>query len=259
MDLRLTFDGVAEIYDRIRPEYPDEHFERIFECLPDNPRILEVGPGTGQATASLLDRGAHVTAVEFGPRLAAFLAAKFAEVPTLHVVNAAFEEADVPRNSFDAVVAATCYHWIEDRAKIERPLEVLKPGGWLAVINVIQVESLVDGGYYKRVQPIYDAFDNGKPSAWMPRTHDNVEPPIAPQLRASGRYQSVAVHRIKWDHTYSASQYRELLLSFSGTQAMPEPARTEMVDQLVAVINAEYGGVLTRPLSATLALAQAPA
>lgn len=259
MDRRLAFDGVAEVYDRARPLYPDEHFDRLFALLPDNAEVLEVGPGTGQASMALLDRGAAVTAAEIGPRLAAFLREKFAKETRLVVLNAAFEDVGVPHQSFDAVVAATCYHWVRGPARIERPLEVLKPGGWFAVINVLQVESDVDRGYFERVQPIYDAFDNGNPPGWTPRFHETAEPPIAGELRKSGRYESVAMHRIKWDQTYTSQQYRELLWTYSGTQSMAEPARSDMVDQLVAVIDDEFDGVLTRPLSATLMLAQAPA
>ena len=89
-------------------------------------------------------------------------------------------------------------------------------------------------------------------------THETVMPPIAVELGESGRYQSIEVFRIKWDQTYTSAQYRDLLWSYSGTQSMAEPARTQMVDQLVNVLDDEFDGVLTRPLSATLTLAQAP-
>ena len=51
---RRSFDGVAEIYHGIRPSYPAPMFEDLFRLLPSSPAILEVGPGTGQATRHLL-------------------------------------------------------------------------------------------------------------------------------------------------------------------------------------------------------------
>lgn len=74
-DPRLSFNEAAEIYDRVRPSYPAVLFDALFDLLPSKPEIVEVGPGTGQATKNLLARGASVRAVEIGPALAAILRA----------------------------------------------------------------------------------------------------------------------------------------------------------------------------------------
>lgn len=252
----MTFDGVADVYERARPSYPAKLFDTFFAALPKEPRIVEIGPGTGQATRSLLDRGAHVTAIELGPTLAQAVQSKFAGNPRLTVVNAAFEDAPLPGHSFDAVTVATAYHWIDATAQIERPLELLRPGGFLGVIDLIQVDSATDHGYFDHVQPIYDAY-GGSRSSWEPKAYDTVVPRIAERLSESGLYASVEVYRVPWDQTYTASQYRDLLWTHSGTQMMAEPARTAMVDELVAAVDSDFGGSVTRPLCATLTLAVA--
>ncbi|MEA3055967.1 MAG: hypothetical protein QOD30_1399, partial [Actinomycetota bacterium] len=66
MELRETFDTVAEQYERARPLYPDE----LVASIPGQ-RILEIGCGTGQLTRALLARGFDVTCVESGPHMAA--------------------------------------------------------------------------------------------------------------------------------------------------------------------------------------------
>jgi 16S rRNA (adenine1518-N6/adenine1519-N6)-dimethyltransferase len=43
-------------------------------------RILEIGPGLGVLTGALLERGAHVTAVEVDPRLISHLRTRFADI-----------------------------------------------------------------------------------------------------------------------------------------------------------------------------------
>ena len=63
---RTSFNNVADIYHRIRPGYPPALFDDIFGLLPARPHVLEVGPGTGQATRDLLARGATVRAIEIG-------------------------------------------------------------------------------------------------------------------------------------------------------------------------------------------------
>ena len=58
-------------------------------------RVVEVGPGIGILTAELLRAGAQVTAVELDPRLAAHLAARFADEPGLRLVEADFLDLEI--------------------------------------------------------------------------------------------------------------------------------------------------------------------
>src|SRR5215204_1404982 len=71
-ELGLSFEEVAEEYDRVRPGYPDELLETALELAglgPGSP-VLEVGPGTGKLTRLLVDRGLAVDAVEPGAEMA---------------------------------------------------------------------------------------------------------------------------------------------------------------------------------------------
>ncbi len=74
-------------------------------------------------------------------------------------------------------------------------------------------------------------------------------------LEADDRFHSVAVHHYDWNQTYTASEYRQLMLSYSGTQMMNEPDRTALVDDMEAFIRDRFGGTVTRPLVATLTTA----
>jgi protein-L-isoaspartate O-methyltransferase len=71
--LRATFDEAAERYDRTRPGYPPAVFDDLAELAGVGPgrRVLEIGPGTGQATVPLAERGCRIVAVELGAGLAA--------------------------------------------------------------------------------------------------------------------------------------------------------------------------------------------
>lgn len=72
-DIRLSFNEAAEIYDAVRPSYPEAMYDGLFGVLPTKPSVVEVGPGTGQATWDLLARGAVVHAVEIASSMAARL------------------------------------------------------------------------------------------------------------------------------------------------------------------------------------------
>jgi 16S rRNA A1518/A1519 N6-dimethyltransferase RsmA/KsgA/DIM1 with predicted DNA glycosylase/AP lyase activity len=62
----LLFGRAAQRYDLLRPRYPERAFDELARVLGGlgGARVLEVGAGTGLATAELLGRDAKVTALE---------------------------------------------------------------------------------------------------------------------------------------------------------------------------------------------------
>jgi len=71
--LRHTFNRAAEIYDRVRPDYPEALFDELVALagLAPGDHLVEVGGATGKATRPLARRGFRITCVELGAELAA--------------------------------------------------------------------------------------------------------------------------------------------------------------------------------------------
>lgn len=250
---RRSFNDIAEIYDEIRPGYPQAMFDDLFRLLPAHPLILEVGPGTGQATRDLLSRGAIVHAIEIGPSMAAKLREALPS-PALTITIGDFDEADVGEHGFDAVFSATAYHWISPKAQVDRPVSVLKPGGVIAVVDLNQVSSSDDKGFFAAAQPIYDRY--GERHAGPPAPERNaVDPPIHRVLRGDPRFSNVKVRAYDWNQTYSAADYRKLMLSYSGTQMMTSAARRGLLDDMEDFVRQQFGGQVTRPIVVTLTTA----
>jgi SAM-dependent methyltransferase len=253
-DIRLSFDQVASSYDEIRPHYPAELFDILFSWLPDRPKIVEVGPGTGQATGDLLAHGARVTAVELGPHLAELLRQGIAS-SDLNVVVADFEHVELEAASFDCVFSASAYHWISPQGQRDRPAELLHAGGVLAVVELVQVQSPVDHGFFDAVQPIYEKYGEGGGREGTPEREAATARVYAP-LQHDRRFTDVTMHRFDWDQTYTSDQYRKLMASYSGTQMM-EPARRQgLLDEIEQCANSHFGGLVTRPLVIAFVLAR---
>ncbi|MCB0968341.1 MAG: class I SAM-dependent methyltransferase [Ilumatobacter sp.] len=252
-DIRLSFDGAAEIYDAIRPAYPAAMFDALFEMLPRNPAVVEVGPGTGQATRDLLARGAVVHAIEIGPSMAATLRSNLPS-DRLRVTVADFEQVAIAAGSADAVFASTAYHWISPEAQADRPASILRPGGVVAIVDLIQVESPDDDGFFAACQPIYERYRQGHTGPPAP-TRDAVDPAIRRMLSDDPRFHDVTVRRFDWNQTYTAGQYRQLMLSYSGTRMMDERDRSGLVDDMAAFIDQHFAGSVTRPLVVALTTA----
>ena len=253
-DPRLTFGIVVDLYDEVRPRYPQALFDEFFALLPPEPEVLEVGPGTGQATRDLLSRGAVVHAVEISPLMASRLHSKLPN-ERLRVSVVDFETIDLVAESADAVFSASAYHWISPAAQLDRPAMILRPGGVLAIVGPVQVDAPEDHGFYAAAQPIYERYGQGHDDPPEPSRSD-VEPTIAKALALDPRFTDVRVHRWDWDQTYTAAQYRKLMLSFSDTNMMDAGDRTGLVDDIEAFINSRFEGRVTRPLVAILTTAR---
>ena len=161
---------------------------------------------------------------------------------------------DIVAGEADAVFSATAYHWISREAQTDRPAAILRPGGIVAIVDLIQVDSPDDGGFFAAAQPIYERYGEGHTGPPAP-TRESVDPPIRVGAGADRRFESVAVRRYDWNQTYSASDYRNLMLSYSGTQMMEESDRVGLLDDMESFIRNDFGGVVTRPLVVTLTTA----
>jgi SAM-dependent methyltransferase len=253
-DPRHAFGNAVDAYDEIRPGYPQAMFADLFGLLPEHPYVLEVGPGTGQATRDLLSRGAIVHAVEISTAMAGRLR-QVLPSDDLHVTIGDFEVVPTPDRIVDAVFSATAYHWIAPQAQVDRPAHVLRPGGVVAIVDLNQVDSEDDLGFFDAAQPIYDRY--GQPHTGPPAPKRGaVDPPIRQSLSRDERFTDVAVRAYDWNQSYSAAAYRKLMLSYSGTQMMEPDIRQALLDDMEAFIKERFDGRVTRPLVVTLTTAR---
>jgi SAM-dependent methyltransferase len=250
---RLAFDRVPETYDRVRPVYPEALLDELFRHVGGQPsRIVEIGPGTGKATGALLTRGVDVTAVEPGPGLAAFLRQKYAGEARLCVVNATFEEAEL-NPGFDAVFAATSFHWVDPDVRLRKAHDLLAPGGVIAIAGTNQIASDTDGGYFARSQSVYKRYFPDEDEPALPG--EDVIPAEFTEIDGSALFSDTELHRYRWDQTYATLDYADLMRSYANMQMMPPGRREALIAELSELIDREYGGEVTRPLVITLTLA----
>jgi ubiquinone/menaquinone biosynthesis C-methylase UbiE len=128
-----SFEQVAELYERVRPSYPEEAVDWLAEQLRlgASSTVLDLGAGTGKLTAAFVPRVARVIAVEPGPEMLAQLRRA---VPQADAVLGPAEAIPLPDASVDAVVCGQSFHWFrtdEARQEIQR---VLRPGHGLGMI-----------------------------------------------------------------------------------------------------------------------------
>src|SRR6185369_16029825 len=125
---RRSFDASAELYDAVRPGYPDALAEELLATA--GRRVLEIGAGTGKATVVFARHGASIVALEPGGKLAAVLRRNVAG-HDVTVEETTFEAWPIAQ-PFDLVMAAQAIHWVDPAVRYHKAAEALAPGGVVA-------------------------------------------------------------------------------------------------------------------------------
>jgi SAM-dependent methyltransferase len=253
--LRVTFDSVAGRYDRARPAYPDALFDVLFRQsgLRPGDRVLEVGCATGKATRPLAERGLRVTCVELGAELAAAARRNLAAFADVEVANAAFETwRPPPGTAFDAVVAATSWHWADPELRYRRAWELLRPGGHLAVWAAVHVLPAGGDPIFVELQEVYAEIGAGRVDSW-PRPREL--PDMRGEILASGLFARVTVTQFDWEVRYDAEGYIDLLETFSGHIAMRPWQRERLYAEIRRRVAERSDGLLRRHWGAALHVA----
>jgi SAM-dependent methyltransferase len=125
----LSFDLVADEYERTRPDYPP----RLLDALPlrDDASVLDLAAGTGKLTRVLAARYADVVAVE---PLANMRATLERVVPGVVALPGSAEQIPLDDRSVDGVFAAQAFHWFDKPVALPEIARVLRSGGVFAIV-----------------------------------------------------------------------------------------------------------------------------
>jgi SAM-dependent methyltransferase len=251
---RTAFGDDAANYHAARPAYPDAVWSALRQRAGLLPGIdiLEIGAGTGLATGPLLRHAPHrLVAIEPDPRLAAFLAADLAR-PDLEILAETFETAQLPAASFDLVISATAFHWLDAVPALQQIAPLLRPGGHVALWwNVF--------GDSERADPFHDATTHlfaGHRSSPSQKSADRSEH----GLDATARLADFAAAGLsadnpqfeRWTLTLDPVGVRALYATYSHVTALPPAEREALLDSLEDVASRQFSGQVQRNMTTAI-------
>lgn len=244
---KVVFDAVAQEYEAVRPGYPDRFIDELFAVagIGKEGKVLEVGCGSGQATGSLVERVADLVCVDISPALLAIAEKKFGKNPRVQFVQTAFEEFDAPEESFDLVVAAASWHWVDPRIGYGKAAELLRPAGSLGVIATLHPRPFT--GFFEHVQEIYRKIvpEWGEPN--RTRTTADVIREAERKMKDSGYFRDVITTGHQWSVEYGRHDYLRLLTTYSDHYRLGPERQERLLEEIGELIDAEYGGSVIRP------------
>jgi SAM-dependent methyltransferase len=250
------YGGVAQAYDQARPRYPQALLQRVLELakLPEPANLLELGCGPGIATLPLAKLGYSMVCLE-PSRSACELAQRYcAAYPDVAIRNTSFEEWPLEPESFDAVVAATSFHWLDPELRHRKAAAALRDRGVLILLwntppqPSYEISQALDT-VYRRHAPTLAGYEDHATQA------ENLHK-IAQMTVDSGYFQPPLSEQLICEATYSIGDYLLLLSTLSPYIALAAPQRDALFADLAAVLEQHCGQYLQTSYLSAFHLAQ---
>jgi SAM-dependent methyltransferase len=153
-DTAQRFTGLAGVYARNRPSYPEAAVDYVVRTCGLGPGsvVVDVGCGTGISSRLFADRGLAVVGIE--PNAEMRLEAERCESPSPPaplprgergegasgaLVQPAYrygraDATGLADQCADLVLAAQAFHWFANEETLREFCRILKPGGWVALM-----------------------------------------------------------------------------------------------------------------------------
>lgn len=220
MDFRKVYDTIPVEFDKWRTRYCDEAFSDIIDYseLDSNKTVLEIGPGTGQATEPILKTGCSYLGIELGEYLAEFTNHKFKTYDNFEIINADFEKHDFGHKKFDLVYSAATIQWIPEDIAFSKTHKILKSGGTLAMMFTRTDEKTANEDLYSKIQTVYEKY-------FYPENEYNCR--INYNNACNYGFVDFECHNYLQIREYNADEYISWIKTHAPHITLKEPNKTE--------------------------------
>lgn len=257
---RRLFGSDPGAYDSARPG----HAERVYDVLVDRcglrpgAAVLEIGPGTGQATRRLLQLGADpLVAIEPDASLAAYLRESLGDRVETRVV--ALEDADLPPEGFDLAAAASSFHWVDEETGLAKILAALRPGGWCSMWWTLFGVPGEPDAFITATSPLLEGLHASPTHAAGDRPPHALDTDARFAVLAAAGFREIEHEVIRWSAIWDTSGIRTLYATFSPIARLEEGRRNEVLDGVARIAERDFGGRVERTLLTSLYTARRPA
>ncbi len=225
--LGSSFGAVADEYNRLRPGPSDEALDWLLPAGAAD--VLEIGAGTGVLTRLLEQRVRHVTAVEPDDRMRDVLASRNAAV---EVLAGQAEVIPASTSSYDVVIAASAWHWVDEERAVPEVARVLRPSGRLSLVwsgpdrSVDWVRSLWAGGI------IFSPEEQADVDARRRRRHAvNVD------IGGQSPFHEPETALFRWNRPMTKRDLVALATTYSAVITMEEEDRRRHLDAMARFLD----------------------
>ncbi len=234
-----SFGARAEQYDRARPGYPEAMVAAIIAASP-GPNVLDVGIGTGIAAREFAARGCTVLGVDVDDRMA-----EVARRHGLEVEISRFEDWDPKGRTFDAIVSAQTWHWIDPHAGAAKAAEALGPDGRLALCwNVFQPPPAILALFAELPRGALPQPVPHVEARPMAEAHAELAAKVESGIRDSRAFSEPERWEYAWERTYTTAELLDQLPTSGGFNRLSPDQVEHLLAKAAKAIDA-LGGTIT--------------
>jgi trans-aconitate methyltransferase len=231
----VVFGQAVEAYDRLRPSYPATAIDHVLG-LTTVKTAVEIGAGTGIATAGFARPELRITCLEPDPAMAGALESR--RLPNVDVVISRFEDWPGPDTPCDLVFAAQSWHWIDGDVGYPKVLGMLAPGGVIALMWNVQIDR------YRAFTSVYQEHAPellAEADARISRRDSDV---WLGELQEAG-FRDVGLFTHTWSASLTGADLASLYSTFSDHITLDPPRRERLLAGLVEHIDGAGGRAQT--------------
>lgn len=254
--LRMTFNEIEVNYDKYRPGYPNSLFEDItsYSKINEESNVLEIGVGTGQATNHFLNLKCNVIGVELGDKLYNYTLEKYKDYQNLKMINDDFMNCQLKGNSLDLVYSGTTFHWLPQKEAYAKVMEILKPGGTVALFWNHPFPNREDDPTNVASKKVYDMY---RPTEHKITEFNEEQCNIRVQALIEAGFVDVTYKIYKRVRTLTTDEYINLINTYSDHRALDINIKKLFEQEMKKVID-DIGGKINIYDTLDLYLARKP-
>jgi SAM-dependent methyltransferase len=211
------YSPAAEAYNQVRPRYPLPLIDRVIKIaqLSSHSNLLEVGCGPATATPPFAKLGCNMVCLEPNPDFYRLAQQNCGSFPNVEIQNTSFEEWESQPNRFDAVLAASSFHWIPPGIGYPKASKALHQDGFLILLWNKELQPSYK--IYRHLSEVYQIHAPSLIRDYEDRTEQvAILDSLGQMAIESGQFKDMISGQMESEVTYSVEQYLLLLTTYSN-------------------------------------------
>lgn len=241
---KTWYSPAATAYNQVRPRYPASLVNRAIEVaqLSTASTLLEVGCGPGIATSAFAPLIGSILGLEPNPNFCQFAQQNCAAQPNVEIRNTSFEEWTLEAEQFDAVLAATSFHWIPASIGFPKAAQSLHGDGYLILLWNMQLQPRYE--VYESLSEIYQIYAPALDRHETVAAQTAMLQDLGQTLTNSGHFKPLVAEQVLVETIYTVDDYLLLLNTYSPYLELEPGTRDALFAALKHKIEQDFGGEL---------------
>lgn len=137
-DTIRRFSSKVDLYEKYRWSYSKEALETLFQkaILTKNSVIADIASGPGTLSQYFVDKVHTVLAIEPSPGMRECANRRLGPHDNFKLIDGLSHHTTLEQHSVDLIIIGRAMHWFEPISTRQEFQRILKPGGWLAVLQI---------------------------------------------------------------------------------------------------------------------------